>query len=144
MRATSHVFIRQYTAQFKDASALRLFYLKRPMCCNARMTHAAVIMWAAFLMAACDPPEPAHPTPPKPGPTPVVRDTDECGAAYDNLKKLQCVRSDGAPLWVNADGELFDVTCRRVQEDGGVFIDPLCVANAATCKEARACPPSSR
>jgi hypothetical protein len=47
-------------------------------------------------------------------------------------------------MWVNSDGETFDVTCRRIQEQGGVFLDPACIAESPTCEEANACPPSQQ
>jgi hypothetical protein len=74
----------------------------------------------------------------------VVRDTDQCGAAYENLKELQCQDSRGKPMWVNSDGETFDETCRRIQEGGGIFLDPVCIAEAPTCEEANVCPPSQQ
>jgi hypothetical protein len=71
---------------------------------------------------------------------PDVTGTEYCQAAEGNLESLQCLNPDGTPMWVNADGEPFHVTCARVQESGGVFINPRCIADATTCEEANACP----
>jgi hypothetical protein len=46
-------------------------------------------------------------------------------------------------MWVNAEGEHFATTCQRLQNGAGVFINPRCIAAAATCTEANECPPSS-
>lgn len=89
-------------------------------------------------LAGCPPP------PPEPkGPTPIPKDTDVCGDAGANLEELQCLDRNGDPMWVNKQGEKFEETCRRLQEEGGIFINPVCVRDAKTCREAKACPPSS-
>lgn len=83
-------------------------------------------------------------TTPKPvGPTPVVRDTDVCGDAGKNIEKLQCRDRRGDPMWVNRNGEKFEETCRTAQEEGGIFLDPKCIAEATTCEQVLACPPSA-
>lgn len=76
---------------------------------------------------------------PTPGPEDVPG-TEYCQAAEDTLESLQCLNPDGTPMWVNADGELFHVTCERVQDEGGIFLDPQCIAEATLCEEAEACP----
>lgn len=50
---------------------------------------------------------------------------------------------NNTPMWENADGEPFVETCRRLQDHAGIFVNPQCVADAATCQEADICPPSS-
>lgn len=112
------------------------------------MKHLLLLVLALVLTGcpASTDPQPPQPPPPRPGPspTPEVRDTDKCGAAYENLKGLECRDSRGKPMWVNSDDETFDVTCRRIQEEGGVFLDPVCIAEAPTCEEANVCPPSQQ
>lgn len=77
---------------------------------------------------------------PEPFTTPEVVDTDYCVAAQTNLKKLECKRPDGVFLWINEKGELFGVTCQRIQDEGGVFVNPRCLAEATNCKEVEKCP----
>lgn len=43
-------------------------------------------------------------------------------------------------MWVNRNGERFAVTCRTSYEQGGVFLNPQCIAEARSCTEANACP----
>ena len=71
---------------------------------------------------------------------PAVSDTDHCESAEERLEALQCRDRRGDPLWVNRRGERFRDTCRIIQEQGGVFLDPQCIAGAQTCEEANACP----
>jgi hypothetical protein len=78
---------------------------------------------------------------PDPGPVPVI-DTDWCEAADVNIEKLQCFDRAGEPMWINKLGERFAQTCRRVQDEGGVFLNPRCVATAASCDIAMKCPAS--
>lgn len=87
----------------------------------------------ALLGARCRPP----------GPTPVPTDTDKCVAAEARLESLGCLDRKGNPMWVNLDGERFGETCRRVQEQGKIALDPKCIAAAASCKEANSCPPTT-
>lgn len=75
--------------------------------------------------------------------TEPVEGTEFCQAAQDNLEALDCRNPDDTPMWINEDGEEFAVTCRIIQKQGGIFIDPECVATAATCEEANECPPTS-
>jgi len=77
------------------------------------------------------------------GPTPVPRDTDACGEAGKNIEALQCLDPRGDPMWTNRNGEKFEETCRKLQEEGGIFLDPKCIASATTCEQITACPPSS-
>lgn len=95
-----------------------------------------LILLIPVLLTGCPPPEPE-------GPTPVVRDTDVCEEAGTNLEKLQCYDRHGDPMWVNKHGEKFEETCRIAQEEGRIFLDPQCIADAKTCEEAKSCPPSS-
>ena len=76
----------------------------------------------------------------KPVPVPEVKDTELCGKADENLERMQCSDRAGHPMWVNKKGERFKEICERVQEEGGVFLNPRCVSKAKTCKEAKACP----
>lgn len=107
------------------------------------MRYLALLIVAAVLTGCPHNPQPPKPPRPQPGPTPVVTDTDRCQDAHNNLVALQCKRSDGEPMWMNADGEPFSETCRRLQEKGGIFVDPICIAESTSCQEANACPPSS-
>jgi len=66
--------------------------------------------------------------------------TGACDAAQAQLKKLDCRDPKGDPMWVNRRGEEFADTCRRIQTEGGIFIDPACIAGATTCEEANTCP----
>jgi hypothetical protein len=77
------------------------------------------------------------------GPTPVPRDTDACGTAGAQLEDLKCRDRNGDPMWVNKHGEKFEQTCRTLQEEGGIFINPKCITLSKTCEEAKACPPTS-
>lgn len=70
------------------------------------------------------------------GVVPVI-DTDWCDKAETNLEKLGCTARDGSSM---SDG--FTEICHRVQEEGGIFLNPKCVATAATCDVAKSCPPS--
>lgn len=98
------------------------------------------LLLLALLVTGCPKNQP-DPVGPKPGPI-IVKDTDLCGAAKDNLEEMQCMNRDGTKMWINNQGEGFDETCRRLQEEGGIFLDPKCVSEAQTCDEAKACPPS--
>lgn len=72
------------------------------------------------------------------GPVPVV-DTDWCESAEVNIKQLNCKDPVGNPMWVNLKGEPFATTCRILQEQGGIFIDPKCIATVSSCKEIDQC-----
>lgn len=87
------------------------------------------------LVAACSAPAPDTATP-EPAP-----DTDWCEAAEKRLEALECRDPRGDPMWVNRNGERFRDTCRMIQEQGGVPINPPCIASAETCEEAETCPP---
>lgn len=75
-----------------------------------------------------------------PNPPPPPSDTDMCGDAEATLERLECKDSLGDPMWVNKKGERFVETCRKIQEEALIFLDPKCVANAITCEEANECP----
>ncbi|WP_428264084.1 hypothetical protein [Haliangium sp.] len=79
-----------------------------------------------------------------PGPDPAEPTTkgppDWCVAAEARLESLDCRDPRGDPMWENRRGERFADTCHTLQDEGGVFVDPECIANAATCEEANACP----
>ncbi len=66
-----------------------------------------------------------------------------CFDAGKNLEDLQCRDRHGDPMWVNKKGEPFAETCRILQEEGNIYINPRCIAGAKTCEEAKACPPTS-
>lgn len=82
-------------------------------------------------------------TPQPTGPTPVPRDTDACEDAGKNLKTMQCRDRHGNPMWENKHGEPFSETCRTLQEEGNIYINPTCIRDSKTCDEAKACPPTS-
>ncbi len=44
-------------------------------------------------------------------------------------------------MWVNKKSERFEETCRIIQEEGLISINPRCVMEAESCDEAKACPP---
>jgi hypothetical protein len=67
---------------------------------------------AALLFLGCS----SAPKPPPEAPA----DGDWCAAAEARLEKLD--------------------TCRTAYEQGGVFLDPQCIAEAGSCQEANACP----
>lgn len=77
------------------------------------------------------------------GPTPEPKDTDWCVAAEQNLEKLQCLDRAGDPMWVNKKGERFSQMCETAQEEGEIFLNPKCVAEAIDCEKANQCPPTS-
>lgn len=89
----------------------------------------------ALALAACSGPAPGSETPEPPP------DTDWCEAAEKRLETLECRDPRGDPMWVNRDGERFAATCRMIQEQGAVPINPRCIAQAETCEEADTCPP---
>jgi len=80
------------------------------------------------------------PTQVEPKPAPIPEDTDMCLAAEQNLEKRQCRDRAGDPMWVNKDGERFQKTCETAQVEGRIFLNPKCVAGAATCDAAKKCP----
>ena len=86
----------------------------------------------AILTAGCPPVEPK--------PAPIPEDTDWCGAAEQTLERLGCTDMRGDPMWVNKNGERFEATCETAQEEGRIFLNPRCVAEAVTCEEAKTCP----
>ena len=96
-----------------------------------------LVLFLPLALAGCPPP--VEPT----GPTPTPRDTDACEDAGKNLEKLQCLDRHGDPMWVNKHGEPFSETCRTLQEEGNIYINPTCIRDAKTCEEAKACPPTS-
>lgn len=69
-----------------------------------------------------------------------MEDTDFCDEAEAKLEELGCRDRRGDPMWVNRNGERFAATCQTIQDEGGVFLDPKCIANAKTCEEAMSCP----
>jgi hypothetical protein len=79
----------------------------------------------------------------KNGPTPEPRDTDWCEAAGKQLEALQCKDRAGNPMWINKRGERFADMCKKAQEEGEIFLNPKCVAEATDCEKANQCPPSS-
>ncbi|AKT40316.1 hypothetical protein [Chondromyces crocatus] len=70
---------------------------------------------------------------------PDVPDTDHCQAAERRLEALQCMNPRGEPMWVNRLGERFAETCRVTQDEGGVFLNPRCIAGVSACSEVDAC-----
>lgn len=65
---------------------------------------------------------------------------DWCAAAEARLEELDCRDPRGDPMWVNRRGERFRDTCRVAQDQGGIFLNPECIARAQSCEEASACP----
>lgn len=80
-------------------------------------------------------------TPPLPPPPPPPEDTELCKAAEERLEELGCKDREGNPMWVNKKSERFEETCRIIQEEGLISINPRCVMEAESCDEAKACPP---
>ena len=91
-------------------------------------------IWIAVLLLTGCPPPP-------PNPIPDVTDTEVCPAAEARLEELQCKDRKGDPMWVNKRGEHFADTCKKAQEEGGIFVNPRCISTAQSCEEAKACPP---
>jgi len=60
----------------------------------------------------------------EPRPTPKPKDTDMCMAAEKKLETLKCTNRDDTPMWINKLGEPFNVTCTRIQREGGIFLNP--------------------
>lgn len=92
-----------------------------------------VLVFLLLVLVGCPPPVVPNPPPPP-------QDTDQCDDAEATLKRLQCLDSLGDPMWVNKNGEPFGDTCRTIQEEALIFIDPACIASAVTCEEANECP----
>jgi len=92
-----------------------------------------VVVMVSLFIAGCPAKDPVFPTP-------DVKDTDLCGEAEVNIVKLQCRDRRGDPLWVNRNGEEFEDTCRIVQDQGGVYLNPECIRDATSCAEVLACP----
>jgi hypothetical protein len=91
------------------------------------------LVLAMLLLVGCSSrPAPVPPQPPADG--------DWCAAAEARLESLDCRDPRGEPMWVNRSGERFAVTCRTTYEQGSVFLNPQCIAEARSCKEANACP----
>lgn len=87
----------------------------------------------SLLLIGCScSPSPEHPDP--------VSGSEYCDEAQFNLEQLNCLNPDNTPMWINADGEEFADTCLRIQEEGGIFIDPKCISEAESCEEADNCP----
>lgn len=63
-----------------------------------------------------------------------------CDEAEARLEELGCRDSLGDPIWVNKNGERYAETCRVVQEEGMIFLNPRCIASALNCTEANECP----
>lgn len=97
------------------------------------MRHLMAAMIASLFIVGCPAKDPVSPTP-------DVKDTDLCGEAEATIVKLQCRDRRGDPMWVNRNGEEFEDTCRIVQDQGGVFLNPECIQNAKSCAEVSACP----
>lgn len=97
-----------------------------------------LMLFLPLALMGCPPP-----TPGPQGPTPTPRDTDVCGEAGKKLEDLVCKDRHGNPMWINKHGEPFAETCRTLQEEGGIFINPRCIRDSKTCDEAKACPPTS-
>lgn len=96
----------------------------------------ASLMLALLLGACCSVPPEAGPITPPP-----VRDTDWCREAELRLEALECRDPRGDPMWVNRRGERFAVTCRVAHQEGGVSLNPRCIAQVKSCSEVDACAP---
>ena len=91
------------------------------------------VILATLLLQAC-------PEKHEPKVAPVPRDTDKCEAAELRLEQLGCRDRAGDPMWVNRTGERFARTCQTAQQEGRVFLNPACIAGAASCEKAASCP----
>lgn len=76
---------------------------------------------------------------PTPQPLPP-EETELCDKAGENIQALKCLDRKGNPMWENLRGVAFAETCKIVQEQGGVFVDPSCIASAKNCAEVMTCP----
>ncbi len=82
----------------------------------------------AIIVLGCGPSQPG----PVPPPTPVVVDTDQCGAAGSNIAKV-CPELAATP-----SGKSFAAFCEETQ-DNGIALNPVCLAAAKSCAEMDSC-----
>ena len=71
-----------------------------------------------------------------PGPDP---DAEYCGAACGNLNWLGCDGWQGSPGPDERFHTADDITCETVCKSIPEMLNPRCVADAPTCKDAQAC-----
>jgi hypothetical protein len=64
-----------------------------------------------------------------------VVETNWCPKAESNLEKLKCKARDGSLMYID-----FTASCVRLQEDGGIFVNPKCIATSTTCEKIKKCP----
>jgi hypothetical protein len=92
-----------------------------------------IIFSLAFILTAC------HPIVIKPASvahsTPVVVDTDLCGAAQANLQKLGCISTTDP---YTTKGKSFEEFCRETQNNQ-IFINPRCLSSVQSCQEMNGC-----
>lgn len=86
-----------------------------------------------ILSLSCNgcPPDPSVP----PHPTPTVQDTDKCGAAEVNLKKLKCIPVDKP---YTKKGKSFTQFCEETQA-AGIFLNPKCLSEITACDQMDHC-----
>lgn len=103
-----------------------------------------IIAATFFIGAACT--TPTAPDPPHA--TPVVKDSELCSAAQDNLTAqpgtpMALANGDGVGCAVGKPtkkGKPFAQFCHETQISG-IFINPKCLAGAKSCSEAADCKP---
>lgn len=59
---------------------------------------------------------------------------EQCAAAGDRLRALQCTTPDGTPLWQTPEGTPFRDACERAAVDGRNW-HPECLATIESCDE---------
>lgn len=62
---------------------------------------------------------------------------EQCAAAGERLRMLQCKSSDGTPLWQTPEGTSFADACERAAKDGRNW-HPECLATIEDCGELEA------
>lgn len=76
----------------------------------------------------------------KPHVAPIPKDSSECVAASNNLKKMRCFDRSGSAMWINKRGVPFSETCLEDQNVGRIFLNPDCIVRAKKCSSVMKCP----
>lgn len=101
-----------------------------------------IVCLPVLLAATCkpNPPSPVDvPIPPAPvvdaSPMPPMEaGSDPCARACARYRKLGCIEGQPTPK-----GEQCEHVCQVVESSGVLSLNPACVAQAATCADARKC-----
>lgn len=117
---------------------MRLGFVQR------QFRQAVVLLTLAFSTATCDMCLPPHiPTPDKDGgivPDPVLPPgVDPNEAACKRYEELECLSTDGRPLWEPTPGGISCPDVFRNAEKHGVDLHPACIAKIEKCEDRNAC-----